>query len=66
LPAASLYPLAVGRATLATCRAAYERWAVRADTDLTVYLDAALRALSAGFRDDMLITEPQAPLQPDD
>ena len=45
----SLYPLAVGRATLATCRAAYDRWAARADTDLTVYLDAALTALAAGF-----------------
>ncbi len=33
-PADSLYPLAVGRATLATCRAAYERWAARADADL--------------------------------
>ena len=25
-PADSLYPLAVGRATLAACRAAYDRW----------------------------------------
>jgi mycofactocin system transcriptional regulator len=48
-PAGSLYALAVGRATLATCRAAYDRWAVRADNDLTVYLDAALAALAAGF-----------------
>jgi mycofactocin system transcriptional regulator len=47
----SLYPLAVGRATLATCRAAYERWAARADADLTIYLDAALSALGAGFPD---------------
>jgi mycofactocin system transcriptional regulator len=45
----SLYPLAIGRATLAACRAAYDRWAARADTDLTVYLDAALRALVSGF-----------------
>lgn len=59
----SLYPLAVGRATLAACRAAYDRWAARADADLTVYLDAALRALSAGFRDDVLTAEP-APLTP--
>ena len=51
----SLYPLAVGRATLAACRAAYERWADQADADLTVYLDAALRALSAGFRDEVLV-----------
>jgi len=48
-PAGSLYPLAVGRATLAVCRAAYERWSARADASLTVYLDAALAGLSAGF-----------------
>jgi TetR/AcrR family transcriptional regulator, regulator of mycofactocin system len=48
-PADSLYPLAIGRATLAACRAAYDRWAARADNDLTVYLDAALTALAAGF-----------------
>jgi mycofactocin system transcriptional regulator len=48
-PADSLYPLAVGRAVLAVCRASYDRWSARADTDLTVYLDAALTALSAGF-----------------
>jgi TetR/AcrR family transcriptional regulator, regulator of mycofactocin system len=45
----SLYPLAIGRATLAVCRSAYDRWAERADADLTVYLDRALRALAAGF-----------------
>jgi TetR/AcrR family transcriptional regulator, regulator of mycofactocin system len=45
----SLYPLAVGRATLAVCRSAYERWAERADADLTLYLDKALRALAVGF-----------------
>ncbi|HEY3732637.1 MAG TPA: mycofactocin system transcriptional regulator [Streptosporangiaceae bacterium] len=61
LAAGSLYTLAVGRATLATCRAAYERWAARADADLTVYLDAALRALAAGFRDDTLTPEPSSP-----
>ena len=49
----------MGRATLASCRAAYERWAARADADLTVYLDAALRALAAGFRDDVITTEPR-------
>jgi mycofactocin system transcriptional regulator len=48
-PAGSLYPLAAGRATLAACRAAYDRWTARADADLTVYLDAALSALAAGF-----------------
>ena len=50
-PADSLFPHVAGRATLAACRAAYERWAVRADADLTVYLDAALRALASGFRE---------------
>jgi hypothetical protein len=30
-PADSLYPLAIGRCTLAACRAAFERWVVRAD-----------------------------------
>lgn len=49
MPASSLYPLAIGRATLAVCRSAYERWAERADADLTVYLEDALTALSAGF-----------------
>jgi len=53
-PADSLYPLAVGRATLAACRAGYDRWVARADTDLTVYLDAALRALAAGFAPDAM------------
>jgi mycofactocin system transcriptional regulator len=48
-PADSLYPLAVGHAVLAVCRAAYDRWSARADSDLTVYLDAALSALAAGF-----------------
>ncbi len=57
-PADSLYPLTVGRAVLAACRAGYDRWTARADADLTVYLDAALRALAAGFRDDMLTAEP--------
>jgi mycofactocin system transcriptional regulator len=62
-PADSLYPLAVGRTVLAACRAGYDRWASRADADLTVYLDAALRALSAGFRDDVLTAEPAAPAE---
>jgi TetR/AcrR family transcriptional regulator, regulator of mycofactocin system len=53
-PADSLYPLAIGRATLAACRAAYDRWAARADNDLTVYLDAALTALAAGFSSSAL------------
>lgn len=58
LPADSLYPLAVGRATLAACRAAFDRWVARADADLTVYLDAALGALAAGFGEEVLIAEP--------
>jgi TetR/AcrR family transcriptional regulator, regulator of mycofactocin system len=45
----ALYPRTVALATLATCRAAYEQWAVSADTDLTFYLDAALQALASGF-----------------
>jgi TetR/AcrR family transcriptional regulator, regulator of mycofactocin system len=48
-PADSLIPLTIGRTTLAACRAGYERWSVRADNDLTVYLEVALRALAAGF-----------------
>lgn len=58
-PSDSLYPIAVGRTTLAACRAAYERWAARADADLGVYLDAALHALAAGFADDVLGAEPR-------
>ncbi len=54
----SLYPLAVGRATLAVCRSAYERWLARADADLTVYLDAGLQALAAGFTDEVIVAEP--------
>ena len=57
-PAGSLFPLAVGRATLAVCRAAYERWSARADADLTVYLDAALVGLAAGF--DPAVLRPTA------
>jgi mycofactocin system transcriptional regulator len=60
LPEDSRYPLAVGRATLAACRAAYDRWAARADADLTRYLDVALRALAAGFTDDVLVEEPRS------
>ena len=58
-PADSLYPLAVGRATLAACRAGYDRWVVHADADLIVYLDAALRALAGGFADGVLTAEPR-------
>jgi mycofactocin system transcriptional regulator len=48
-PPEALLPLAIGRATLAVCRAAYECWVEHADEDLTVYLDAALRAMASGF-----------------
>ena len=48
-PADALYPMAIGRATLAVCRSAYDRWVDRADTDLTAYLDEAIRALAVGF-----------------
>lgn len=58
-PEDSLYPLVVGRAVLAACRAAYDRWSARADADLTVYLDAALRALGAGLADGVLGAEPE-------
>jgi mycofactocin system transcriptional regulator len=44
-----LLPLAIGRATLATCRAAFDHWVALADADLTVYLDKALRGLANGF-----------------
>ncbi|WP_019927612.1 mycofactocin system transcriptional regulator [Nocardia sp. BMG111209] len=50
----SLAALAVGRATLAVCRAAYDRWVTEAEADLIVYLDAALSALRAGFDDATL------------
>jgi TetR/AcrR family transcriptional regulator, regulator of mycofactocin system len=55
-PQDSLFPLAVGRATLAACRAAYERWSARADADLMVYLNAALTGLAAGFEPDVVRT----------
>jgi mycofactocin system transcriptional regulator len=57
-PADSLYALAVGRTTLAACRAAYDRWVARADNDLTVYLDLALRALMSGFDIDHRSIDP--------
>ena len=57
-PADSLYPLAIGRAVLAACRAAYDRWSARADDDLTIYLDAALSALAAGFAPESLRVTP--------
>jgi mycofactocin system transcriptional regulator len=44
-----LYPLALARATLATCRAAYDVWMARGDVELTAYLGRALIDLAAGF-----------------
>ena len=52
LPADSLYPLAIGRTTLAASRAAFDRWVACADNDLTVYLHHALAALGNGFAVD--------------
>jgi mycofactocin system transcriptional regulator len=63
-PADSLYPLAVGRATLAACRAAYDRWSARADADLTFYLDAALAALAAGFEPAVIRASAQSLAEP--
>ena len=48
-PATTLRPVAIGRATLAVCRAAYEQWVSRGDADLTVYLDQALKLMADGF-----------------
>jgi len=59
-PADSLYPLVIGRTTLAACRAAYDRWSARADADLTFYLDAALAALAAGFEPSTVRASVQA------
>jgi mycofactocin system transcriptional regulator len=59
-PADSLYPLAIGRATLATCRAAYDRWAAQDDPDYTRYIDPALRALADGFAEVASKKEPSA------
>ncbi|WP_410675049.1 mycofactocin system transcriptional regulator [Amycolatopsis sp. cmx-4-68] len=59
-PPDALYPLAAGRAVLAACRAAYDRWSARADADLTVYLDAALRFLAGGFTEPAGVAEPPA------
>jgi TetR/AcrR family transcriptional regulator, regulator of mycofactocin system len=63
-PADSLYPLAIGRATLAVCRSAYDRWTERADADLTVYLDQALRALADGFEPTQLPADDAADVLP--
>lgn len=51
LAADSLVPQAIGRTSLAACRAAFDQWVRRGDTDLTDYLEQALAALSRGFAD---------------
>jgi mycofactocin system transcriptional regulator len=51
-----LRAVAIGRATLAVCRAAYEQWVLRADADLTQYLDEALTLLANGFSSPPLAT----------
>lgn len=56
----SLYPLTVGRATLAACHAAYDCWAEYSDGDLTTHLNTALRALESGFS-DAAINHPDQP-----
>lgn len=50
-PATALRPLAIGRATLAVCRAAYEIWVTRADANLTHYLSQAIDSMARGFVD---------------
>jgi hypothetical protein len=58
LPPDSLYPLAIGRTTLAASRAAFDRWVACADNDLTVYLHHALTALGNGFAVDTTREDP--------
>ena len=45
----SLIPRAIGRATLASCRAAYEQWITSPDTVLADHIDRVLTALANGF-----------------
>ncbi|MEV8546492.1 mycofactocin system transcriptional regulator [Streptomyces sp. NPDC051572] len=59
-PADSLFPLAISRATLAACRAAFDRWVAEAEKDLTTYLDLALWALGNGFAVDSGGARPDA------
>jgi len=50
-PADAVVPTAAGRATLAVCTVAYEKWSRDPGADFIAYLDEALRALAAGFAD---------------
>lgn len=58
-PVDSMWPLVIGRTTLAACRAAFDRWSSRVDADLTRYLDAALIGLAAGFEPQRLPASPE-------
>lgn len=49
-PPDALLPTAIGRSTLASCRAAFDLWLGRADADLVVYLHEVLTNLANGFR----------------
>jgi mycofactocin system transcriptional regulator len=44
-----LIPQAIGFSALGVCRAAFDAWIARRDTDLISYLDAALTAWCTGF-----------------
>jgi TetR/AcrR family transcriptional regulator, regulator of mycofactocin system len=48
-PADALIPQTVGFSALGACRAAFDQWVKRHDSDLISYLDAALSAWKAGF-----------------
>ena len=48
-PSQSLVPRAIGRTTLAACRAAYEQWITEPGTDLAAHMDRVLDALAHGF-----------------
>lgn len=48
-PADGLRPLAIGRATLAAARSAFDVWLADSRADLTVYLDEVLSSLARGF-----------------
>ena len=50
-PASAVVPTAAGRATLAVCTTAYEKWSRDPGANFIAYLDEALRALAAGFAD---------------
>jgi hypothetical protein len=59
-PTDSLYPLAVGRATLATCRAAYDRCVARDDTRPLGLPGRSGCHARGRFADDVFTAEPKA------